>query len=818
MIAVYSSARRRFGAVLVAAASLAVLISCVPPAAIAASPGGISGTVKAVGGDPIAGAEVLLEGKGIKRFQLTDAKGGFTIAGLPAGTYLLDVVAPGYERPGLRAVDVLDDQTSIIVVQLARSTSSLTTLGHVTTHSGEALSTSAAPSREIDAQAFAASGNSNVADMLADRGVSVTIVRPAGGNPAAPAALSLRGPDPTETLFDIDGHSLNSGGSGAFDVSLLDAAQLSSVQLVYGIAPSSLIGPNTIDGTVNVRTLDPTQDSHGLLRFSLGSFSAFGETAQVTGTNGNVGYALSLHRQTTAGETDQQVTTDVGDSVTVGSAITGNTALAKFRIGIGDGGGTLGLTLRDQSAFRDLSAALSSIVSDPGQPPAFADFAGSSEGWHNAGYGLDLQLPVGRRDASGVLQSALVMRHLTSIDDRSVDGPATGTNAFLLNDRDVIQDDIVEFDRVLPTGSLAVKFDIRSEDLQTQVTPGGTAEQIVVRHPFGGVNPLASGFPSPDALVGLAQTQRSAAVRYTLDSAARVHYELAAYFSDFSSFGSSLDPRFGVVWMPTAQTAIRASIGTTFQSPQLPELYVPPVLPPPDANGFFNIGNPHMTADRATDYGLGIEHVFGGERPARLAIDLYRTNLRDAAQRFVPSIDCNPPTGPPPPPQSCLSFPINLGGAVYRGVESSFDWSLGRSVRARATYVVNSAYPSGVPPQFQGGTLGVGEQFIGVPLQSGSISVESGGSGVFTYDAGLRYAGKFNELNRPAFATLRAGVTWHQGRVDVGLYGTNLRNVYDDRFTLAGRGVPYPGLGGPVATDAFSLQGRALSLVITNRM
>src|SRR4029077_2314222 len=99
------------------------------------------------------------------------------------------------------------------------------------------------------------------------------------------------------------------------------------------------------DGAVNVRTLDPTLESHGLLRFTLGSFSTFGETAQATGTNGTVGYAVSLHRQTTGGETDQQITTDTGETASVGSAVAGDTALAKIRMGIGDGGGSLLLTL-----------------------------------------------------------------------------------------------------------------------------------------------------------------------------------------------------------------------------------------------------------------------------------------------------------------------------------------------------------------------------------------------------------------------------------------------------------------------------------------
>ena len=60
---------------------------------------------------------------------------------------------------------------------------------------------------------------------------------------------------------------MNNGNTGDFDLSLLDPAALQAVQVVYGIAPSSLIGPNTIGGGINILTLEPTIAPHSLLRF-----------------------------------------------------------------------------------------------------------------------------------------------------------------------------------------------------------------------------------------------------------------------------------------------------------------------------------------------------------------------------------------------------------------------------------------------------------------------------------------------------------------------------------------------------------------------
>ncbi len=424
---------------------------------------------------------------------------------------------------------------------------------------------------------------------------------------------------------------------------------------------------------------------------------------------------------------------------------------------------------------------------------------------------MDVVLPLGRAGADAAAPATLAVRHLTTLTDQSVVGPGAGINPFLNEERDGISDDIIELDRTLSTQELSLKIDVRSETLTTTVTPAGVQDQAVVRPGFAGADAAAPGS------VTLDQIQRSLAVRYTLDAPAKLHYALAVYASDFSSFGSSVDPRFSVVWAPNAQTSVRASIGTTFQSPQLPELYVPPVLPPPDADGFFHIGNPHLTADRATDLDVGIDHIFSGAYPAHATVDAYRSDVRNTSVPFVPALNCAPSGGPPPPPQQCEAFPINAGGARYQGLEFGLARQIARAARARASYAVNDCYPTAIPIRFQNGTLVDGEQFLGVPLQSGAFEVTVDPSPAFDYEAGMRYEGAYNELHRPPFVTLQAGATFHAGHLDVGIFGTNLTDVYDDLFTRARQGVPYAGLNGAIATDAFPLAGRAISLVLTTR-
>jgi len=362
----------------------------------------------------------------------------------------------------------------------------------------------------------------------------------------------------------------------------------------------------------------------------------------------------------------------------------------------------------------------------------------------------------------------------------------------------------------MPGRSLSLKLDVRTESLQTAVTPGAEQDQIMV-----GQRAAVSATPVPPSpAVVLGQTQRSLGIRYALAVGSKIHAEAAAYLSDFSTFGSSFDPRLGAVWTPNAQTAIRASFGTTFQSPQLLELYVPPTLPPPDADGFFDIGNPDLTADRATDLDLGADHIFAGARGARAGIDVFRTSLRNSSHRFVPSIDCHPSVGPAPPPASCESYPVNVGDSVYEGFDGHLAWMIGGTTRARVSYAVDASAPTTVSPLFQDGSIVVGEQYLGVPLQTATLSIDRS-SGPLSVDALARYEGRYNELNRPPFVQLGAGAAWRRGGFEIGLYGTNLTNVYDDRYTLLGQGVPYGGVAGSIPTDAYSLQGRALTLVVT---
>jgi outer membrane cobalamin receptor len=810
----------------------------------AAADASVAGTVLSTDGAPVAGAVVSLSGDGATLTAKTNADGVFAFATIAPGTYALAVTAPGYNSIASRTVQIGGNAKTTIDLRLPRQqASSLITIGSVRTNGAQAISSLPAPTLDISTQPYAQQGVTRVSDILGEQ-LSTTVVPIIGGGLNAPAVVSLRGPDPSETLVDVDGHQVNNGSTGDFDLSLLDPADLTSAQVVYGIAPSSLFGPNTLGGALNVRTLEPTAQQHSLERFTMGTFGTMGETLQATGTvNDRLGYAFSFHRLTSAGDQDGTAYPTGAGPATIGDSLDTSSTIAKLRYSLYNGAGFVGVSLRDQSVYRDVSSTYSSVDNTQGAP-IYSNYSGSSVLSHNAAYDLDLQLPLGTRNAAGIYETTALYRHQTSITDQTVNGGAADTSPYLYNDRDIIGDDTLEIDHTLPRGTLSLRYALTNEQLTTDFLPGVVYADSIARSnapqalslandvaSFSSVRSLDdddSGSPSTGVSSQyLSQVERSLGIRYAADPTSHLHYTFAGYYSDYSTFGHSIDPRFGFVWTPQAASAIRFSIGSTFQSPQLPTFIVPPTLPTP-VDGYVSIGNPSATAERATSLDLGYEHRFTvAGREVHFGGDVYRTNLHNGVATYVPTNTCEPDASSPTgysndggtlATTSCLTYPVNTTQEVYQGVELRGDVSLAHHNTVHLGYDIDSVYTKGVPASSLDDVV-IDEQSLGVPLHKATIEFAHDPGLGLAYNAALLYEGAYNETNLGAYATLQAGATMHMKHFDISLNGTNLTDVYDFKQTRVGAGVPYgTASGGAAPTDAIPLAPRTVTLSIAHRM
>jgi outer membrane cobalamin receptor len=801
--------------------AVAALVALMTGGALAVAELQAGGTVASAEGHPIAGATVTLSGNGRVVSAVSDRGGTFTFPQLPAGTYTLAVRAPGYSPIASQTVQIGSQAKTSIDLRLSRAqASSLTVIGSVRTNGSQTISALPAPVLDIATQPHAQLGETRISDILQSQ-LSTAVVPVIGGGLNAPAVVSLRGPDPSETLVDIDGHQVNNGSTGDFDLSLLDPADLQSAQVLYGIAPSSLFGPNTLGGALNVRTIEPTAQPSFLQRFSAGSYGTFGETLQATGTaNDRLGYAFSFHRLTSAGDVvNSPYPNGSGGTWPIGDTLAASSTIAKLRYALFGGAGFVGLSLRDQAVYRDISSTDSSVA--PGAGPngsdAYANFSGSSILSHTSAYDLDARVPLGSKDAAGDYRTSLILRHQTSVVVQSVDGAAAATNPYLYNDRDLITDDTLEIDRELPHSLLSLRYALTNEHLTTDFVSGVVYADAIARRAIGSLRPFsgalddAAGTEVSPQILG--QTQRSLGVRYADDPTAHLHYTLAAYLSEYSTFGRSLDPRFGFVWTPQADSALRLSVGSTFQSPQLPAFIVPPVLPQP-VDGYVSVGNPNATAERATSYDLGYTHRFGGSG-VRIGADLYRTDLHNGVATYYSPVQCRPGVdyGNNPP---CLSYPVNVTQEVYQGIELHADLTLPAHDALRLGYDIDSVYTQSYPAAAADDVV-PHEQAQGVPLHKLTVDFSHDSGTGIAFSAGLLYEGAYNETNLAPYATLRAAVTWHLPHFDLSFSGTNLTDVYAFRQQIVGGGIPYGGLSGVIPTSAVPLAPHTITLSIAHK-
>src|ERR1700680_117070 len=773
--------------------AMTLVLGCgqaVGAAAHLTSPATIAGTVNDNAGRPIAGAHVTLEAASTSLHTHSDSKGVFSFYDVAPGDYILTGYADGFAPLDHRSVHVAAGDNVELALILSRANSaSIVRRGPVRVNGSESLSTSAAPVVNIDSQRLAAEGIEQIVGPLG-RQIGVTITQPNGAAPGTPELVSLRGPDPQETLVEIDGHEMNSANVGDFDLEMLDSSLFSNVQIVYGIGPSSLGGANTQGGAVNFRTIEPTARNADLLRFSFGSFGTSSTSAQATGTSDRIGYVLAWHRYNTDGAVKNFSVTDDQSlqHALVGSTITSTSTLTKLRYSFGRENGFAELVYRDTAGYRDLSAPLST-PDDPirvSQGALFASYAGSAALTNQPAYGLDLQVPLGPRD-EGARRTVMMLRHLTSLSSQTLEGPPAGNTAvnlspWLISNKDKLNDDSVMYDRQLATSDLTLGLDIRNEKLNAPVN-------------FAPDNPA------------LGTTQRSYLARYEWEPQASLHYIAAAYFSDFSTFGTSFDPRVAIVWTPTQNSVLRASLGTGFAAPTLPQLFVPSVLPPQGLNGFISIGNPRLTSEHTTEYELGYEHRFGGPAGIHASVNAYHTNLRDSIFTFIPQpIPCVITKTNP-----CLSYPTNIGNAVYRGGDIELAQPLAHATVIDIRYGVSSAYPTAVPPGFSDPTAPVlvaGQQFQGIPVHTGLLEIARDPSLGLWWSVTAAYQGANNQLNRPPHTVYDASVGYTARRTTAALTCLNVGNIFDSRFTLPNAGVPYPGATGPVPTNAYALPPR----------
>jgi outer membrane cobalamin receptor len=730
----------------------------------------LSGHVATPSGVPIANADVELRGAAPVHAK-TNVSGAFLIH-VGKGVYHVYADAAGYS-PATAGPIAVDGDTRLDVTLEPLDAPQLRVISSVRVNGSLAIQRDAVPTVNVSRKDMSALGASRIVDVLAAI-PSVTFARPDAGNAAAPSLVALRGPDPSETLIALDGEILNDANTGDLDLSRFPVAAFSNVDVTEGLGPADSEGSNTIGGAVNIISLQPTRDQHSAFSFSTGSFGTSEGWYNTTGTKGRLGYALALDDQQQHGYVDQTVDWQ-GQPLHLGSTISSRALLAKATWAFSQQA-DIGLRVFSLGNTRDMSAALNTPV-DPSQDGEGALFDGPGPATFQQAvraYALNGRAPLGA--------GSLIYNLSASNNDVNYTGGAV--TPYDLTHRDKRNTLSLSWQHDTDTTEFAVGGYVRGESLTADGIDGELTQSI-----------------------------RSYFIRGMVRASRKLRVQGGIYASNYSTFGSNVDGRIAANYDLDASSVLRASAGTGFRAPLLIERYVFPVADLPLDQNCVAVGqgNTDEKPEHATEYELGYGHRFGST--ANVDVSLYRTNLRDPIEVFYPLGSTCPATNPP-----AQSYPINVGNAVYQGAEIRFAQRVGPHIVMHAAYGLNVAYPDNMPPSVanptSGGDLVAGQQFLGIPQQQGSFDLNWENA---DWHAGLQAwaRGKNNELNQASFAVVDAAIGRRFGDMDLTLAGTNLTSAVSGKFTLPGLGVPYNGIGGPLATDRYVLEPAGIRVIAT---
>jgi iron complex outermembrane receptor protein len=194
----------------------------------------------------------------------------------------------------------------------------------------------------------------------------------------------------------------------------------------------------------------------------------------------------------------------------------------------------------------------------------------------------------------------------------------------------------------------------------------------------------------------------------TYDAASQAAAGLAPVGFDARGAGA-LTGKAALVYRVAASTVVRTSVGTSFRSPTVFDLYRDLRL----SSGQLLLGNPELEPERLTAWEVGARHGLG----KTLSVDAayYENRIRDLVQRAVDL--AGDPTG-------FTSRHVNAGRARTRGAELALTWRPASWLTARPTYTFTDA----VIVQNAAAPATVGKQVTFVPrhIAAGTLTAIAG--------------------------------------------------------------------------------------------
>lgn len=447
----------------------------------------------------------------------------------------------------------------------------------------------------------------------------------ATNNMGAGTGLNLRGLGTKSTLVLLDGNRLAPTGLGAaVDVSVIPLSALERIDVLTDGA-SAIYGADAVGGVVNFITRKNFEGNETRLRYGV---ATQGEPYNYQATHtfghqwdsGNVMLTADFSEAAKLEARDRKFTSTVPSPTDLVGEQTRRSALLSVNQRLGEGLELYGTSLaskRDntqnlnygfiydmQSSVRVLSgtAGLRMDLSRGWQ----ADFSGSYGGTRTDYLGITRPPFVSKNNFTGHASSS------------SVDAKADGA----------------WFE--LPGGEarVALNGQFRHETFKTVALVRPTNETLTRNVGAGSFEMLLPFVGKRNARPGVAALEATLAARY----------------ERYSDFGSSANPKVGLLWMPTPSLSVRSTYGTSFRAPLLWELadkaytgvQTGRSTDPTSATGYtyfvYRSGNnADLNPEEASTWTVGLSYVDKQAAGVSASINYFSMDFQDRIAAPIPS-------------------------------------------------------------------------------------------------------------------------------------------------------------------------------------
>jgi hypothetical protein len=782
---------------------LAFLVGTVVPAAAQSSSdtGIIQITVKDVGADKtLADARVFLLGPTVAS-ALTNKTGIVKYTDVPSGIYRVRVSKAGFAGVTSRAFEVLGEKEVDVNVDLGVQVASRPTQQSSSSTDSSGLKVIGSTKARVTVQTTDVDQNSavrRISDSLTDAlssigGVDVTQDT---NDPNAPQTISLRGHDESQTAITLDGIPLSAPGSAA-NLRNINTDLFGGASVSFGAQAGSL------GGSVNFRTLQPTQTWQTQGQAADGSFDRYNYSLGETGSIGKLGIAvLTTKRAGNNPLTFQDYTDESGLTYPHGGETANIGDFVKLRYELTDSTTLLFTALQNNQATnslctQDVTPLPCGIGPDNGSTAKFnfeyatvqtliGQTALSVTGYinNNQSFTNDLNRYIAPVAPDGTVGTP-VLSPLASVNDSLARGIAASATL--------------------------------TRDKQTFTLTGSTFASTTTFDPL--VESSAFVLPSTNAIAS-----RSVQFADSIKINDKLSIGPTASYAGTSGAGSSILGGLSGTWRPNVNDTYTASlsVGSSQPAAGIVRSYSDPdsarincgadtaqVSGPGDQPG----------PQSAVSYDFGYTHAF---EHGQVSIDTYRQTqsnqlvgasltadslgLTDPANPFNPYLQqvytyfgnvCN--AGAPSTPQVYVQQQIGGTNRLYQGFTINGRYGIGKNFVIIPSYTVAQSEYTAANPFDLGydSTLILNEQIPGRPLHTGNVTIDAfQPQSKLEFLANARYVGTNNNQHISPYVIVNAGISRVLGIGQLTFFASNLFNTETGFFSTEQYAVPIPLSGG----------------------